>query len=261
MEIFFIFLIGISIGSFINVVIIRLPKNLSVIRPRSFCSECNQPIKWYDNIPIISWLLLKGNCRNCNKSFSINYLLIEILFGLIFLYVHFHNQSIYEGLSVLQNNILSWIFVSILLPLLILDTKYLWLPSSIIYLGISTGIIFVSFYSYLMVSPIFLNNFFAGILGFITFKSLSSIGKLILKKPALGEGDIKLASLIGVWLGIKGLFVSLYLSFVSAGLFCLVLLNFKIIKRNSIIPFGPFMILSALGVWFYGTNFLLKYLN
>ena len=232
-EYLFIFLIGVSIGSFINVIIIRLPKNQSVIHPRSKCVKCKKNILWYDNIPIISWLILKGKCRFCQESFSISYLLIELLLGLIFLYIRFQNQSLYEGLSIIQNNLLSYTLVTILIPLLILDIKYFWLPSSITHLGILIGSIFIAIYSYFLNNLIFLNNFLAGILGFLIFKALSSIGKFILKKPALGGGDAKLAALMGIWLGIKGLIASLYISFISAGIFCIVLLNLKIIERRS----------------------------
>ena len=251
----FIFLVGISIGSFINVVLVRLPKNISIIYPRSMCIKCNKQIMWYDNIPLISWFILKGKCRNCRQSFSKNYILIEFIFGLIFLYVNFQSQSIYSGLSNIQDNILSWIFLTILVPLLILDFKYYWLPSSIIYLGTLIGIIFICTYSYIFWNTLFIYNVSAGIIGFLIFKILSSIGKHIYKKPVLGDGDAKLAVLIGVWLGLRGLFVSLYLSFVFAGIISLVLLCLKVIKRNSKIPFGPFMIISSLGIWFYGTSY------
>ena len=252
---------GVSIGSFINVVLIRLPENLSVLYPRSSCTKCKKQILWYDNIPILSWLILKGRCRFCKESFSINYLLIELLFGLIFLYVKFNEHTNYEGLTVTQNNILSWIFLTILIPLFILDYKYLWLPSSVIYLGISIGALFITIYSYFIGSPIFFNNFLAAILGFLIFKALSIIGGFILKKKVLGEGDAKLALFMGIWLGIKGLIASLYFAFVSAGLLCIVLLNLKMIKRNSKIPFGPFMISGALLAWFYDLGFIYDYLK
>jgi len=251
-ENFFIFSLGASVGSFINVIIWRLPNNLSILFPRSRCIKCKSLIRWQENIPILSWIFLKGKCKECNFNIPKSYLIIEIIVGSIFLFIRYNNQLIYEGLSPLQNCLISFILVTILIPLFVLDFKYLWLPSSIINFGILSGIIFVSFYSFSFGKYIYVEHICAGLVGFLSLSIISVLGEYIANKPILGFGDAKLAGLIGVWVGFKGLFLSLYLSFIISGLLCIVLLIQKKINRKSIIPFGPFMIISMIMIWFVG---------
>ena len=250
----FIFLIGSSIGSFLNVLIYRLPKNQSIVLPRSKCTSCNQIINWYDNIPILSWIILEGKCRYCEERISPSYLVVEILTGLSFVILSKSNSTIYDQLPNYQHIPISLILISIFIPLLILDLKYLWLPSSIIFFGISIGLIINFLYSYLFNNSQYLNHIFAGISGLVFFLLISIIGEKLLKKKVLGYGDAKLACLIGIWIGLEGLILSVYLSFLFSGVLCLILICFKIIKRNSKIPFGPFLIISTLIIWISGID-------
>ena len=250
----FLFAFGASIGSFLNVVIVRLPLNLSIVTPRSKCMNCQKQIAFEDNIPIFSWLNLKGKCRHCKFKISKQYFLVELLMGFLFIFAKYNRQEIYYGLTDIHGLIISLILVSLFVTLLILDCRYLWLPSSIIYLGIFFWLVHVSIYSFLFNNFDYFYNVFAGSLGLIIFLSISLIGKYFLKKPVLGFGDAKLSALIGLWLGLEGLLITIYLSFVTSGIICGILLISKKLNRGSKIPFGPFLLLSSILIWFEGVE-------
>ena len=258
LENLFLFVLGASIGSFINVVIARFPLNLSIITPRSRCLSCKKQIIWKDNIPIFSWLKLRGKCRNCHSKISIQYFLIELMMGFIFVFIKYKNQTIYTGITDVHGMIISLTLVSIFVPLIVLDCKYFWLPSSLINLGIFSWVLNLSIYYYVFNDFKYFYNIFAGFIGLISFYGISIIGKLLLKKPILGFGDAKLSALIGLWLGIEGLLITIYLSFLISGIICSVLLISKKLKRGSFIPFGPFLLFSTLVVWFEGVDPLKK---
>ena len=123
------------------------------------------------------------------------------------------------------------------------------------------GFVFVLIYSFRFESFLYLQNISAAFIGLISFLLIAKAGKLIFKKPSLGIGDAKLCFLIGLWLGFEGLFITIYLSFILSGLFCAVLLLLKKIDRHSKIPFGPFLIISMLSVWYLGINFFKSFYN
>ena len=153
------------------------------------------------------------------------------------------------------------IFSVILFTLAILDFKYFWLPQVLtlggLVLGITTSI-YIDFYNDFYQFNYSKNTLIASLLGFTFFNLLSRIGKKIYNKPVIGGGDAKLAALIGSWLGIQGLFISIWLAFISAGIFVTLGLILKKIKRNQKIPFGVFLALSGLLVWYFGNEIFLK---
>ena len=122
---FFTFLIGCCFGSFINVIIYRLPLGESIIFPRSHCGKCDHRISWYENIPIISWIFLKGRCSKCNEKISLIYPIIEILTGLLFVLNNYSLNLRFDIGSQFIPIISGWIFISMLLVMAILDIKYL----------------------------------------------------------------------------------------------------------------------------------------
>ncbi len=259
-QIFSTFVIGCCFGSFINVTIHRLPIGESIIFPSSHCPKCKCKINWYENIPLISWLFLKGRCSKCNVKISLIYPAIELMTGLFFI---FNNYSLHLRLAIgsdLFTMVCGWIYISILLIMAILDIKYFWLPEAISKLGILIAI-FLSVYLKIryanLVSDFFvIETIFSALLGYLIFKFISALGLVIYKKPAMGKGDAKLAALIGSWLGLKGLFISIWLSFFFAGIFGLIGLISKKINRYQKIPFGSFLSFSGLLVWYFGNNYL-----
>ena len=257
----YLFVIGCCAGSFINVVHFRLPLGKSIIYPSSRCTKCNCKIRWFDNIPLISWIFLGAKCRSCKKKISITYPLIELTTGLIFCANSFAYPSIYDQLP--QSFIIfsGIILSSILIVLTILDFKYFWLPKKITFGGLTLGLtlaLMVDLFNNYGQFSYFINSIFGAFVGFIFFYLLSLLGFKIYKKPVMGGGDAKLSALLGSWLGIQGLFITIWLAFFSASIFVIFGLILKKIKRKQKIPFGVFLSLSGLLVWQFGNQVFMR---
>ena len=193
----YLFVIGCCVGSFINVLNFRLPLGQSIIYPSSRCIKCNCKLKWFDNIPLISWIVLGAKCRSCKKKISISYPLIELTTGIIFCANFFAYPSIYNQLPKFLIIFLGVIFSSILIVLAILDCKYFWLPKNITLGGLTLGVIFslmVDLFHNLNQFSYFFNSIFAAFIGFIFFYLLSFLGLKIYKTPVMGGGDAKLSA-------------------------------------------------------------------
>ena len=134
------FIIGVCFGSFFNVVIYRLPLNLSIVKPRSFCPKCKSKISWRENIPLLSWLIQKGQCLNCGKKISFKYPLIEFLTGLSFIALSFSSPEIHQSINnKIFLNISSWIFFSIVFLISLIDIRHFWIPQKLINFGFLFG--------------------------------------------------------------------------------------------------------------------------
>mgnify|MGYP001484984388 CR=1 FL=1 len=263
MEIIFIYLfvIGCCLGSFINVVIYRLPLNKSIVYPNSSCPKCNAKIKWFDNLPIISWFLLKGKCRTCKSKIAFSYPIIELCTGLLVCLNVYSQPTLYSQQPLYITLLFGSIFSTTLLTLAILDFKYFWLPRIFTLGGLFSGItasLYVDLTNDFYQFNYLIHTFLASVFGFALFYLLSLVGKKIFNKPVIGGGDSKLSALIGSWLGIQGLFISIWLAFISAGIFVTLGLSFKKIKRNQKIPFGIFLAMSGFLVWYFGNEIFLK---
>ena len=259
----YLFVIGCCVGSFINVICFRLPLGKSIIYPSSRCAKCNYKLKWFDNIPLISWILLGAKCRSCKKNISITYPLIELITGLIFCANFFAYPSIYNQLPKLLIIFSGIIFSAILIVLTILDCKYFWLPKKITFGGLTLGLIFsliVDLFHNFSHFSYFINSIVAAFIGFIIFYLLSLLGLKIYKKPVMGDGDAKLSALLGSWLGIQGLFITIWMAFFSASIFVIFGLILKKIKRKQKIPFGAFLSISGLIVWQFGDKVFLRFI-
>ena len=257
----YLFTLGCCIGSFINVVVYRLPLDQSVIYPGSRCPKCKTKINWFDNLPLISWFLLRGKCRFCKTKISFSYPIIELSAGLLVWLNLYANPSIYSQLPIFITIILGTFFITILLALAILDFKYFWLPQFFTLGGLIVGIassLLIDLFNDFYHLSYFIYSITAALLGFILFFLVSYIGERIYKKPIMGGGDLKMVALLGAWLGIKGLLISIWLSFFVAGIFVIFGLILKKIKRNQRIPFGVFLAFSGLIVWFFGNKIFLN---
>ena len=258
------FVIGICIGSFLNVIIIRLPVYQSILFTRSKCPICKFEIKWFDNIPILSWFLLLGKCRNCKKNISISYPLIELITGIIFVLTIFSSPSKFEGISSAITLFSGCFLATIFILLSVMDLKYFWLPSIFTIGGLLIGIItslYVDIIEKFEYFNFFKSSIIAALIGYVIFYVLNILGRLIFKQPVLGSGDAKLVSMIGAWLGIKGMLLSIWLAFNSAGLFVILGLILKKIKRNQKIPFGIFLSFSSFLIWHLGNEKFMSIFN
>ena len=257
----YLFTLGCCIGSFINVLIYRLPLDQSIVYPNSRCPKCKIKINWFDNLPLISWFLLRGKCRSCKSKISFSYPIIELSTGLLIWFNLYANPTIYSQLPTFITIVLGTFFNTILLALAILDFKYFWLPKSLTLGGIIFGLSSSLFIDLFNNFEKFSNSIYSitgSLLGFSIFYLISHIGKKIFKKAVMGGGDLKLSALLGTWLGVKGLLISIWLSFISAGIFVVLGLLLKKIKRSQKIPFGVFLAFSGLSVWFFGNETFIK---
>ncbi len=243
MIIFLIFLLGLTFGSFANVLIYRIPKKISIIFPWSFCPNCKISIKWYDNIPVLSYILLSGKCRSCKTKISVEYPLVELLSGIL------------AVLCYLKFNIYTmWIFYNFLFVLLVIsfiDIKTTEIPDILSYYLIISGII-LSVFNPFLGRDIFLrisNSIIGGIVGFLFLWVIEFSSRKIFRKLALGGGDLKLFCAVGTHFGLFSIFKILFYSCVVALVY---VLSAGLIKNKKIfgeyIQFAPFV---SLGCSFY----------
>jgi leader peptidase (prepilin peptidase) / N-methyltransferase len=223
-------ILGLLIGSFLNVCIYRIPKGESIAFPPSHCSRCSHPLSPLDLIPVFSFLFLKGKCRYCGEKISVRYPLVESLVSVLFLLVYHQYGFTLKGLSYL-------ILVCAVIAASFIDLDHMIIPNSInLFIGI-TGVFFM-----LMGWTV---TFTQGLLGFCigggALLLLGLIAIWILKKEGMGGGDIKLAAVCGLYLGMDKMIFSLLLTTYIAGFILLVLLAVKKLKRGQYVPFGPFL--------------------
>ena len=241
-----VFFIGICLGSFANVCIYRLPKNKQIITGRSFCPKCKKTIKWFDNIPLISFLLLNGKCRKCHKPISLKYFIIELITGIGFLLIYLN-----------FNNYLTIIFLSVLfllyLIIFFIDLKHFIIPDGLNF-GIMALAIFKNFLPNFNASFIHDINqsIIGGIVGYLCIWIIIYLYRVIKKIEGMGLGDAKLMTGIGLLFGWQSIPFVLFISAVLGLIFATPSLINKKKNLRSKIPFGPFIITASLIYFLYG---------
>ncbi len=241
-----VFFIGICLGSFANVCIYRLPKNKQIITGRSFCPKCKKTIKWLDNIPLISFLLLNGKCRKCRKPISLKYFIIELITGIGFLLIYLN-----------FNNYLTIIFLSVLfllyLIIFFIDLKHFIIPDGLNF-GIMALAIFKNFLPNFNASFIHDINqsIIGGIVGYLSIWIIIYLYRVIKKIEGMGLGDAKLMTGIGLLFGWQSIPFVLFISAVLGLIFATPSLINKKKNLRSKIPFGPFIITACLIYFLYG---------
>jgi len=259
----FAFVIGICIGSFLNVVIYRFQNDLSIVKQRSFCPNCKNKLTWRENIPLISWIIQRGVCANCNKSISIRYPLIELTTGILFVIFLNSSSSLYGLSSNLFINItFSWILLSLLICIAIIDIESFWIPQGLINFGFLFGFLGLILIGFLNIRFIEINFFLlrgigASLISFFVVESFRKFAKYIYKRDAIGKGDSKLIAMLALWLGPSGIILCVSISYIFAAVFCLVGISLNLVKLKQAIPFAPFLSLGGLTVWFLGNEFFL----
>jgi len=240
-----IFILGAIIGSFLNVCIYRIPINKKIITGRSKCTSCNREIRWFDLIPIISFFILKGKCRDCRSGINFRYAIVETLTGLIF-------ALIVSILGITWQSVIYLILSSLLIVGSVIDLDYKIIPNRIPLIIFAIAI--VSSLTGIHISIIDLVIGLAVGFGFLFLLSLGSI--IILKKDGMGGGDIKLMGAVGALIGWELVLLALMLSAYIAIIFLIPLITLKLLKANDSIPYGPFLSLGSLVAILYGNNIL-----
>ena len=247
MDFIFVLVLGALWGSFANVCIYRLPLGKGVVSGRSFCTICNKLIIWKDNIPIISFLLLKGKCRQCNKKISSQYLLVEVISILLFLIIYF-----LYGISI--TTLLLLILSLSFLIIFFIDFKHYIIPNVLTFSMMSLGFIKSFLPNLHPMFPNYINSLIGGIFGYGIIWSIIFFYKQIRKKEGMGLGDAKLLSAIGFWFGWFSIPFVIFLSSIIALLSVAPSLINKSKKFSTQIQFGPYIILGTLIYLIFESN-------
>jgi leader peptidase (prepilin peptidase) / N-methyltransferase len=243
-------ILGASIGSFLNVVIYRLPAGLSLTHPPSRCPHCLTPLRKRENVPIAGWFMLKGKCAHCSEPISLRYPLVETIVMVLFLAVY-----LFYGFSL--QTIGYWVFISYLLALALIDLDTLTLSNRLMKSGLVLGLAFQTAIaagtgSLSATVMGFLLAVVSTVLGLWLLDIVTWIGRLCFGPNAMGGGDAKLFAMIGAWLGWKLMLMSGFLACLSGVIFGLMAIALKILKRGNPMPFGPFLAMGAILSVFYG---------
>lgn len=251
-------IVGLAIGSFLNVCICRIPAGLSVVHPPSKCPSCRTPIRPIDNIPVLSFLLLRGKCRSCGAPISWRYPVIEAMTGIAFVLVYYK-----YGLS--ASALAAAFFVSVLIVVSFIDLDAERIPNKIILPALAMGALVAlpGFFGFEVV-PLVGSGPLQPVIGFFaaggSLLAIALIASLFFKKDAMGGGDVKLAAFAGLFLGGYAM-VALFLSFLIGAIAGAIVLIFGIRKRGETIPFGPFIALGSIVAMAAGPQIWRAYLS
>jgi leader peptidase (prepilin peptidase)/N-methyltransferase len=257
-----LFLFGLIIGSFLNVCIVRLPLEQSIVSPPSKCPRCGARIAWYDNIPVISFLLLQARCRTCGQHISWRYPVVELLNGLLYLWT-----ATVFGIS--GEALLVMMLCSAFLVITFIDLDHQIIPDVITLPGIVLGLAAAPFFmapldvplpfhlgQYLHLSgryPTALVNSVIGLLfGGGPLFLIGWIWEKLRKVEAMGGGDVKLMAMVGAFIGWKGALLSIFFGALAGSVVGVALIALKKHKSDKVMPFGPYLVLGALVALFYG---------
>ncbi|MBP2077339.1 prepilin peptidase [Oceanobacillus polygoni] len=235
---FLLFFLGISLGSFYNVVGLRLPtkQSFSKKNDRSYCPNCKKQLSWYELIPVLSYLMQGGKCRGCKDKISIIYPIGELLTGLLFAlsYIRFEFQV---------EIIMAILFVSMLMIIFVTDMTYMLIPNKILLFFLPIFIIMR------IIQP--LEPWWSSIIGAVTGFGLIFI-IILVSRGGMGAGDMKLFGVLGIVLGFENVLLTFFLSCLLGAVVGILLMLFKVVKRKQPIPFGPFIVIAALLTYFFG---------
>lgn len=225
------FVLGACLGSFYACIGYRIPNKISTIKPSSYCPKCNKTLKWYMNIPLVSFIMLKGKCAYCKEKISYTYFLIELLTASLFL-----GSYILFGIN--YNLIIILTLISALMITLVTDLNYFYISDRVII--ISSLIVIITRLYYLPFKEC-LSYIISSLVLFIIMYIIKLLGDKILKRECLGGGDIKLMILIGLSLGIYHSLIALFISSIIA---LITTLSFK--SKEDMIPYGPFLLIGTI---------------
>ena len=252
----FVFWAGLSIGSFANVCIYRIPRKLSIVKPGSRCPKCDSPIRPWQNIPLLSFIILGGRCKHCGEKISWRYPAIELANGLLYIWAFY--RFLYLENNIYQFAVAIYLSTAFLI-IFFIDLDHRIIPDSISLSGIVIGLAA----SFLPGTAL---NWLESLIGILVggglFLAVAEIGDRIFKKESMGGGDIKLAAMMGAFIGWKGIVLTLGLgAFLGAmiGGTALILARDKESART--VPFGPYLVAAATVAFYWGEDLINAYLN
>jgi leader peptidase (prepilin peptidase)/N-methyltransferase len=241
---------GMVVGSFLNVCICRMPKGESVVSPPSHCPQCDYRIRWYDNIPLVSYLLLRGKCRGCGMHISLQYPIVELLNGLLTL-------ALFLRFGPTLAFLVLFLFCSALVVITFIDLEHQIIPDEISLPGIVIGFIF----SFFLQGHSWLNSLLGILLGGGSLLLVAYVYQWLTGKEGMGGGDIKLLAMMGAFLGWKSI---LFIIFASSLVGSVIGITMMLVQKKDsklAIPFGPYLAFGAVLYIFYGRQIIHWYLN
>lgn len=245
-----LFLFGLCIGSFMNVCIYRLPASKSVVRPRSMCPGCGNMIKFYDNIPVFSYLWLKAKCRYCGMHIPVRYPLVEIMSG-------FFAVCVFLRFSLTLEAVVYYVFISSLLVITFIDIDHQIIPDIITLPGIL--IFFVG--SFALSGMTYVDALLGLLAGGGSLFAVAWMYSLITGKEGMGGGDIKLLAMMGPLIGWKGVVFTIFVSSAVGTLVGIVVMLYTNKGMKLAVPFGPFLAIGAITYVFFGQEIIYWYFN
>lgn len=266
-----VFIFGLLVGSFLNVCIVRLPHSRSVVVPPSHCPRCQGRIQWYDNIPLVSFLLLRAKCRNCGEPISWRYPLVELMNGLFYLWAY-HEFWLGGEMALVMA------LCSSLIVITFIDLDHQIIPDVITLPGMLIGLAAAPFFmTALADSPPFLiarilpdgslylaalvNSFIGLLAGGLPLLTIGWLWEKFRGIEAMGGGDVKLMGLVGSFLGWKGALLTIMLGALAGSLVGVTLILLKRHQADKVIPFGPFLAVGAVASLFHGQDLIAWYLG
>lgn len=248
---FIVFIFGIVIGSFINCFIWRQNNNMRIVIGRSKCIHCGRCLRWFENIPIFSFLFLHGHCRTCGKKIPFYYIITEFFSGLLFVIVYWmFNEFFQNDLCRLFRDFL---MISILLTIFIGDWLYQIIWTEIVFAGIIIGFLFNFFIMDVSTTSMLFGLLFGG--GFFLVQYIISKGRWI------GGGDVRFGMMMGIWLGFPVTIVAIFIAYIIGAIFSTPFLILKKKTYTSKISFGPFLAVATLWALYFGQHTIDWYLN
>jgi leader peptidase (prepilin peptidase)/N-methyltransferase len=260
---FVIAVYGLMFGSFFNVCIYRIPRGLSIVHPRSRCRRCKSEIPWYRNIPVVSYLALRGRCAVCKTDISFIYPFVEILTAVVTVLV-FRRFYSPDPARWLIPSMIYFVFAGGLIVLSFIDLRFFIIPDRFTLGGMLFGIFFSACYpalhGYDTAVEGAAHSLGSGLILFGVLYAVRTLGSLFYGREAMGFGDVKLAGALGAFLGWKLGLLSLFFGALAGSVIGIVLLVATGMKMRAEIPFGPYLSLGALGALLFGKTFLSWYL-
>lgn len=239
------FILGLTFGSFFNVVGLRLPQNLPFANDRSFCPACNHTLAWYELIPVLSFAMQLGRCRHCKTAISPIYPIGELATGVFF-------AVSYVKIGFDQELITALLLVSMLMIIFVADIKYMLIPNKVLLFFLPLFIVMRTLQPF--------ESWVTSIAGAIAGLVITVI-IILVSKGGMGAGDMKLFGLLGIVLGLKGILLVFFLSTIIGAIVGSILLLSKLIDRKQPIPFGPYIVIAALITYFFGDSIIGWYIQ
>ncbi len=238
-------LLGAIFGSFLNVCILRLPAEQSVVSPPSCCPRCGKGVAWYDNVPVLSWLVLRGKCRHCEESISIQYPLVELAAAAVWAWAAWRYGPTLEAVR-------AAVFGTLLLGIAMTDAREYIIPDEFTLGGLVTGLLFSVAGGWAGIGQALLG----AALGFGLLWIVGTVGTWALKQDAMGGGDIKMMAMVGAFLGWKGVLLTVFL---GALLGSVIFVPLALVGRKKLVPFGIFLAVGAAAAYLIGPAFYAWY--